>query len=163
MAFNRLVDRDYYAKNPRTARRALPSGLVSVGFVKSFTAVTALLQHRIYQRNEVIINAGDEARELFLLTRGNASVLITLASGAKKRLATFAAGMAFGEMAIIDRAPRSAMIVADSEVECHLLKLEDFERLSQTHPNIKIRLLENLSLSLCRKLRKANRELSVFE
>ena len=107
--------------------------------------------------------AGDEARELFLLTRGNASVLITLASGAKKRLATFAAGMAFGEMAIIDRAPRSAMIVADSEVECHRLKLEDFERLSQTHPNIKIRLLENLSLSLCRKLRKANRELSVFE
>ena len=27
----------------------------------------------------------------------------------------------------------------------------------------KIRLLENLSLGLCRKLRKANRELSVFE
>ncbi len=126
-------------------------------------AVTALLQHRIYQRNEVIINAGDEARELFLLTRGNASVLITLPSGARKRLATFAAGMAFGEMAIIDRAPRSAMIVADSEVECHLLKLEDFERLGQTHPNIKIRLLENLSLGLCRKLRKANRELSVFD
>ena len=127
------------------------------------TAVIALLQDRIYQRNEVIIHAGDDMRELFLLARGTASVLLTLASGAKKRLATFAAGMAFGEMAVIDRAPRSAMVVADSEVECHLLKLEDFERLGLTHPAIKIKLLENLSLSLSRKLRKANRELSVFD
>ncbi|MBB6049087.1 UbiA-like polyprenyltransferase [Armatimonas rosea] len=43
MAFNRLVDRDYDAKNPRTASRALPAGLVSVGFVKGFTALTSLL------------------------------------------------------------------------------------------------------------------------
>lgn len=43
MAFNRLVDRDYDAKNPRTATRAIPAGLVSVGFVKGFTLVTSLL------------------------------------------------------------------------------------------------------------------------
>jgi len=29
-----------------------------------------------------------------------------------------------------------------------------------THPKVKIRLLENLSLSLCAKLRKANREIA---
>lgn len=43
MAFNRLVDRDYDAKNPRTATRAIPAGLVSVHFVKGFTLVTSLL------------------------------------------------------------------------------------------------------------------------
>jgi 4-hydroxybenzoate polyprenyltransferase len=43
MAFNRLVDRDYDAKNPRTASRALPAALVSVGFVKGFTLATSLL------------------------------------------------------------------------------------------------------------------------
>ena len=43
MAFNRLVDRDYDAKNPRTASRAIPAGLVSVGFVRGFTVVTSLL------------------------------------------------------------------------------------------------------------------------
>jgi 4-hydroxybenzoate polyprenyltransferase len=43
MAFNRLVDRDYDAKNPRTASRAIPAGLVSVGFVKGFTLCTSLL------------------------------------------------------------------------------------------------------------------------
>jgi 4-hydroxybenzoate polyprenyltransferase len=43
MAFNRLVDRDYDARNPRTKMRALPAGLVSVRFVTGFTAVMSLL------------------------------------------------------------------------------------------------------------------------
>ena len=71
--------------------------------------------------------------------------------------------MAFGEMAIIDRAPRSAMVIVDTEVECDLLGLEDFEEFGRSAPGIKIKLLENLSLGLCRKLRKANRELNVFD
>src|SRR5678809_335099 len=33
MAFNRIADRRFDAKNPRTAMRALPAGLLSVGFV----------------------------------------------------------------------------------------------------------------------------------
>ena len=38
MAFNRLVDRDFDARNPRTASRHLPSGRLSVGAVGLFTA-----------------------------------------------------------------------------------------------------------------------------
>jgi len=41
MAFNRIADRSYDAKNPRTASRALPAGLLSVGFVWAFTIVAA--------------------------------------------------------------------------------------------------------------------------
>ena len=37
MAFNRLADRSYDARNPRTSTRALPAGLLSVGFVWAFT------------------------------------------------------------------------------------------------------------------------------
>jgi hypothetical protein len=43
------------------------------------------------------------------------------------------------------------------------LSLDDFETLSTSHPSVKIKLLENLCLCLCRRLRKANRELSVFD
>jgi len=41
MAFNRIADRSYDAKNPRTASRALPAGLLPVGFVWVFTIVAA--------------------------------------------------------------------------------------------------------------------------
>jgi len=43
MAFNRLVDKEYDAKNPRTKMRALPAGLVSVPFVIGFTIAASLL------------------------------------------------------------------------------------------------------------------------
>ena len=43
MAFNRIADRKYDALNPRTASRALPAGLLSVGFVWAFTALSAIL------------------------------------------------------------------------------------------------------------------------
>jgi 4-hydroxybenzoate polyprenyltransferase len=43
MAFNRIADREYDARNPRTSRRALPAGLLSVGFVAAFTVISATL------------------------------------------------------------------------------------------------------------------------
>jgi len=123
----------------------------------------ALLQRQHFQRGQVIVQFGAPAGELFFLARGCASVTVPLAGGAHKRLATFSPGMAFGEMALLDRAPRSAAVMADTEVECDRLKLEDFERLGETHPRIKIVLLTNLALSLTRRLRKANLEISVFD
>jgi len=41
MAFNRLADRSYDARNLRTSARALPAGLLSVGFVWAFTIASA--------------------------------------------------------------------------------------------------------------------------
>jgi 4-hydroxybenzoate polyprenyltransferase len=43
MAFNRIADRRFDAKNPRTATRALPAGLLSVAFVGAFTIASAAL------------------------------------------------------------------------------------------------------------------------
>jgi len=43
MAFNRIADRRIDARNPRTSMRALPAGLLSVGFVWVFTLVAAAL------------------------------------------------------------------------------------------------------------------------
>ncbi len=41
MAFNRIVDRDYDARNPRTRSRAIPAGLLPVSFVWMFTIASA--------------------------------------------------------------------------------------------------------------------------
>lgn len=43
MAFNRIADRSFDAKNPRTATRAIPAGLLSVGFVWLFTIAASAL------------------------------------------------------------------------------------------------------------------------
>jgi glutaminase len=134
------------------------------GFTPEEVAIVkSLLKRKSYQQGENIIRTGDEAREMFFIARGTVSVTIALPSGVEKRLATFSAGMVFGEMAVLDGAPRSAKIVADSEVECDLLTVEDFNGLGRTHPNIKIKMLENLCLGFCGRLRKANRQMGVLE
>ena len=43
MAFNRIADRSFDAKNPRTATRAIPAGLLSAGFVWLFTIAASAL------------------------------------------------------------------------------------------------------------------------
>ena len=43
MAFNRLVDRDFDANNPRTATRALPAGALSVNFARGFVVASGVL------------------------------------------------------------------------------------------------------------------------
>ncbi|WP_437185636.1 UbiA-like polyprenyltransferase [Planctomicrobium sp. SH668] len=42
MAFNRLVDRDFDAANPRTAQRHIPAGKLSVPFVAGFTLICVM-------------------------------------------------------------------------------------------------------------------------
>jgi glutaminase len=123
-------------------------------------ALRPLLEPRTFKRGQSIITAGDAAREIFFLARGRVSVFLP---GHERRLATFSPGRSFGELAFIDGAARSANIVADTDAECHLFALEDFHKLGKTQPAIKIKLLERLCLDLTAKLRKANRELSLFE
>jgi 4-hydroxybenzoate polyprenyltransferase len=43
MAFNRLVDRDIDARNPRTMDREIPRGALSVGFVRALVAGSCLV------------------------------------------------------------------------------------------------------------------------
>src|SRR6185295_12746639 len=43
MAFNRIADKDYDARNPRTRMRAIPAGALSVSFVLLFTVFGAAL------------------------------------------------------------------------------------------------------------------------
>lgn len=43
MAFNRVADKEYDARNPRTSTRAIPAGALSVGFVLAFTIIGAAL------------------------------------------------------------------------------------------------------------------------
>ena len=56
MAFNRIVDARFDARNPRTANRAIPAGLLSVGQVWLFTvAAIVLFVFAAYQLNPLCL------------------------------------------------------------------------------------------------------------
>jgi glutaminase len=59
-------------------------------------------------------------------------------------------------MAFLDGSPRSADVVALEKVECRVLDRKLFEALDRRRPGLKIKVLTQLSLQLCSRLRQAN-------
>ncbi len=122
------------------------------------------LGRRVYQRGDIVIKEGDTDRSLFMISKGTASVKVSLAGQAReKRLASFSPGAVFGEVALLDEEPRSATVTADEELVCYVLDEARFRALTREHPSVAIKLLTNLSRELSRRLRKANAMISQLE
>jgi anti-anti-sigma factor len=129
-----------------------------------YAVLRRLLVRRVFKAGEVVIREGDRDRSLFMTASGTASVRVNLArEGRSKRLATFSGGTVFGEVALLDKEPRSATVTADTELVCYVLSEEGFESLKAAHPAIAIHLLVNLGLELSRRLRKATLMVSQLE
>jgi glutaminase len=116
------------------------------------------LKRKEFKAGETIFEMGSPARDIYLLARGRVTAFMPSDQGEMRRLAVFTAGMAFGEMAVLDGKPRSATMIAEEESACDLLSVSRLQALSAALPYLKIRILENLALGLCQKLRKANQE-----
>ena len=120
------------------------------------TRLEALLQRRTYAAGDTIMRAGDPADELFLLLAGEVS--IRLAHGV--RLATLTPGMAFGELAVLDRAARPVTAIADARVELAVLDSEDFHALRDDDPRLQAALLTNLLAGAYRHIGRAAEEIA---
>ncbi|MEO6437491.1 MAG: glutaminase A [Tepidisphaeraceae bacterium] len=115
-----------------------------------------LLVRREFAEGMCICRKGDDAREIYFLTCGRVSVRLYSNATVYQRLAAFAPGAVFGEMAVIDRGRRSADVWTESAGECYTLSLDDLDRLGRERPGMKIKLLEYLMRVLTSRLRRAN-------
>lgn len=126
--------------------------------------VRSLLVRRTFAPGEVVIKEGSADRDLFLIAHGTASVRVDLpGSKGQRRVASFSAGTVFGELALLDRQPRSATVTADEVVVCYVLSEDAFHALGRDHAAIAIKLLTNLGRELSRRLRRANAMIAELE
>jgi glutaminase len=121
-----------------------------------------LLHPRHFARGELIVREGDAAEEMFLLMSGTVSVTTDIAGGARRRLSTLSPGMVFGELTIVDRAPRTADVRADTPVECLVLPAAELDRLGRQEPAIKVTILENLLRSAHDVVGRLGRQLTAI-
>jgi glutaminase len=120
----------------------------------------------IFEKGEVIIREGDQAKLFFVLARGTVSVQIEVPtkSGEKtRRVASLGPGLTFGEMALFDGGARSADVIADERVVCYGFAVEQLKELGATHPNIMVTILANLTRDFSERLRHANEAISTLE
>mgnify|MGYP004447201269 FL=1 len=94
-----------------------------------------------YEPGEVII-AEYEPGDCFYLIQSGTVRLVKCVNGASKNLDVLKPGEFFGEMAILDKSPRSATCMADGRVECLEFNKENFELLITGNPQIALILLK---------------------
>jgi len=117
-----------------------------------------------FNAGQTVFAEGEPGDALYIITQGSASVRLERripgqAKPGELRLVSFSAGTVFGEMALLDREPRSATVTADDALSCYLLQRRRFEALAEGHPRIGLQVLANLGHSLSLRLRQTNRTL----
>jgi CRP-like cAMP-binding protein len=114
--------------------------------------LTALAQIKKLSKDSTIFHAGDPADAVYVVASGRVKVVITSSDGKEFILTVLGPGQVFGEMALLESAPRSASVVTLSAVELLAINRSDFQRLLDSNPRIAQRLMAILS----RRLRRAN-------
>ncbi len=110
-------------------------------------AISGVAQEGYFQPGQIIVTQGTPGQAFYLILSGRVEILRDGVS-----LGAFGPGDFFGEMSLLDQAPRSATIRALDHTSCLMLSSWDFKTLLENHPSIAIKLLEVLS----RRLRVAD-------
>jgi CRP-like cAMP-binding protein len=101
-----------------------------------------------FVRGEALTRQGAAAHWLYIMTKGDVEVRVAVdGSQLAKHVATLHAGDFFGEMGMMTGEPRTATVIAQTDVECYRLDKEAFNRILRRRPE----LAEDLSHILARR------------
>lgn len=114
--------------------------------------VAGVASTRSVAKDTVVFHGGDAADAVYVISSGKVKIVTTSTDGKEFILTVLGAGQVFGEMALLEEAPRSASVITLTTVELVAIKRDDFHHLLNTSPGISRSLLAILS----RRLRRAN-------
>jgi len=121
------------------------------------SALCGLMTPHDYRIGERMISAGGQATTLLFVASG--IVNVRLPGG--MRLATLSAGMAVGEMALLETT-RSADVWADTAVACLELSLDAFATFRTLHPRACEHITGNLARLLAKRLIVTNTKIEIL-
>lgn len=111
------------------------------------------------QEQGYVFRSGDPGDSLFVARSGVVNIMLPLENGKAKRVAAFAPGTIFGEMAMIEDKPRSADALACHPTEIWQLSRQQLQQLAGEHPAIAQQIMLNLTRCLAGRLRHTTQEL----
>jgi len=107
---------------------------------------------------EAIFLAGEPGDAMYLIRLG--SVVVEKEG---RELATLATGSHFGEVALLDRQPRSATVKTLEHTEVLEIGRQRFEELLRANPTLAAHVYWRIGIYLCSRLRRTNEHLAFFQ
>jgi CRP/FNR family transcriptional regulator, cyclic AMP receptor protein len=109
---------------------------------KELQMVAKSADHLTVPPGKVVVTEGAAGAEFFVILDGRARV-----ERHGREVTTLGPGSFFGDLALLDRAPRNASVIADSELELAKLGQRAFDELLE-HPGFSKKLLAGLARRL---------------
>lgn len=121
------------------------------------------LKRKEIKAGEVLVQEGDEASGMYLITEGEARLWKKGQTPKDKAIiGQLKAGDVFGEMSLIDCQKRSATVVAITDIISLKLPYTAMNELFEHHPKTFGILMLNIAREISRRLRKADQFLADF-
>lgn len=103
---------------------------------KELKHLASHLKYAPFAQGDVISKQGAIAHWLYIIINGDAEVSVEAADGKSHTLNVLSRGNVFGEMGMMTGAPRTANVIAKTDVECYRLDKAGFEDIMQARPAI---------------------------
>ena len=125
-------------------------------------AVTKLAVTRNFPKNTMILCEGDQSDSLYVVLSGKVKVYLSDDEGKEVTLNVQGEGEYFGELALLDSAPRSASVVTLEKTRLAVISKPAFEECMGKNPGISLKVSQGLARRL-RELSENVRSLALMD
>jgi CRP/FNR family transcriptional regulator/CRP/FNR family cyclic AMP-dependent transcriptional regulator len=115
--------------------------------------VAAICREAKYAKGQIVTSQGEEGDEMFIVRDGLVEVTVGEAGEGPRTVVNLGTGQVVGEMALVDRGPRSATVRCVTDATLNVIERDAFEKLCQSSAQIGMVVYRNLAADLSFKLR----------
>jgi len=125
--------------------------------------LSALMTEREVPRGEAVFRRGDPGDVMYVSLRGQVGIWLPAEQGGRpRRMVSYAPGVAFGEIGLLQGRPRSADAIAEEDALVLALDRPAYERIAAERPALLAQMLLNLGLLLSSRVRALTDELETL-
>jgi CRP/FNR family transcriptional regulator, cyclic AMP receptor protein len=115
-----------------------------------------------FAKDAVIFKEGDPGDRCYVITNGDVRISKFIPNIGEEALAVLKPGDCFGEMALIDKFPRSAHAIANSDVAVLAITKADLDKMLIMDRELGYKLLWAFTKTLSKRLRETNEKMAGF-
>ncbi len=115
-----------------------------------------------FPKNAIIINEGDDTNSLYIIHSGKVKAFLSNEDGKEVILRIMKPSDYFGELSILDNAPRSASIMTMEPCKFSIISKDAFDKILDAHPEMARKLVAELT-RMIRSLTDSVRNLALMD
>ncbi|MBU4446029.1 MAG: cyclic nucleotide-binding domain-containing protein [Candidatus Marinimicrobia bacterium] len=130
---------------------------------RELNEIEKIIHRREYKKGEPIFRMGDPGLGMYIIINGSVSIVEEDDAENATTLAVLKDGAFFGDLALLDEAPRSASAIADDHCDILGFFRPDFLDLLYRKSKLGNKILFSLSKIIGERLRRTNEQMAVLK